>query len=325
MFPLRDDQPKYSKPVITVMLIVLNAVVFLHEMQLEDYSRNFFISRYGVTPLSLAASEGNAEILKVLLKAGALRALSEQATGTSSGFNVGLIDLDGFKQVNDIYGHASGDLVLQEVGLRLLALAEPGIFFARLGGDEFGVLAQHKLADETLVELGERICEALGQPYVAQYFPPVGPSADGGITLWYVSSREVQTTLAGPLAPGATDALIQDVAFSPASTGIVFDAHGCHDVLRIDAASPAWLEVPPALEDGATYPLLMILHGYGATGFLQESVFQLRNIADDENIFVIAPEGTIDSGGSQFWNADPACCDFEAIRFALPKAIPEFV
>jgi membrane associated rhomboid family serine protease len=32
------------------MLIVLNAVVFLHEMQLDDYSRNFFISRYGVTP-----------------------------------------------------------------------------------------------------------------------------------------------------------------------------------------------------------------------------------------------------------------------------------
>ncbi|MFP3480538.1 diguanylate cyclase, partial [Burkholderia sp. SIMBA_057] len=63
-----------------------------------------------------------------------LRALSEQALGSGGGFNVGLIDLDGFKQVNDIYGHASGDLVLQEVGLRLLALAEPGIFFARLGG-----------------------------------------------------------------------------------------------------------------------------------------------------------------------------------------------
>jgi prepilin-type N-terminal cleavage/methylation domain-containing protein len=78
---------------------------------------------------------------------------------------------------------------------------------------------------------------------LAQYFPPVGPSADGGITIWYVSSRWAQTTLAGPLAPGATDALIQNAAFSPASTGIVFDTHGCHDVLRIDAATPAWLQV----------------------------------------------------------------------------------
>lgn len=94
-----------------------------------------------------------------------LRAMSEQSLATGGGFNVGLIDLDGFKQVNDIYGHASGDLVLQEVGLRLLAQAEPGLFFARLGGDEFGVLAQHKLSDEALVELGQRICDALSAPY----------------------------------------------------------------------------------------------------------------------------------------------------------------
>ncbi|MFL9883582.1 EAL domain-containing protein [Paraburkholderia agricolaris] len=125
-----------------------------------------------------------------------LRALSEQALGIGSGFNVGLIDLDGFKQVNDIYGHASGDLVLQEVGVRLLALAEPGIFFARLGGDEFGVLAQHKLANETLVELGERICEALSQPYrvagnVAELTGTIGWAAfpEAGTTVQQVFER----------------------------------------------------------------------------------------------------------------------------------------
>jgi diguanylate cyclase (GGDEF)-like protein len=114
-----------------------------------------------------------------------LRALSEQALGTGAGFNVGLIDLDGFKQVNDIYGHASGDLVLQEVGVRLLALAEPGIFFARLGGDEFGVLAQHKLANETLVELGERVCE------VAELTGTIGWAAfpEAGTTVQQVFER----------------------------------------------------------------------------------------------------------------------------------------
>jgi diguanylate cyclase (GGDEF)-like protein len=120
-----------------------------------------------------------------------LRALSEQALGTGSGFNVGLIDLDGFKQVNDIYGHACGDLVLQEVGSRLLALAEPGIFFARLGGDEFGVLAQHKLANETLVELGERICEALGQPYRV-----AGNVAELSGTIGWAAFPEAGTTVA---------------------------------------------------------------------------------------------------------------------------------
>jgi diguanylate cyclase (GGDEF)-like protein len=125
-----------------------------------------------------------------------LRALSEQALATGGGFNVGLIDLDGFKQVNDIYGHASGDLVLQEVGLRLLALAEPGIFFARLGGDEFGVLAQHTQSNETLFELGQRICDSLSQPYqvagnIAELSGTIGWAAfpDAGTTVTQVFER----------------------------------------------------------------------------------------------------------------------------------------
>ncbi|ABE35000.1 diguanylate cyclase domain protein [Paraburkholderia xenovorans LB400] len=120
-----------------------------------------------------------------------LRALSEQALSSGNGFNVGLIDLDGFKQVNDIYGHASGDLVLQEVGSRLLSLAEPGIFFARLGGDEFGVLAQHQLANETLVELGERICGVLSQPYRV-----AGNIAELSGTIGWAAFPEAGTTMA---------------------------------------------------------------------------------------------------------------------------------
>ncbi|MCU1263671.1 MAG: Rhomboid family protein [Bryobacterales bacterium] len=56
MFPLRDDQPTYSKPVVCVLLIVLNAMVFLHEMQLDEYSRNYFIMRYGLVPDHLRLS-----------------------------------------------------------------------------------------------------------------------------------------------------------------------------------------------------------------------------------------------------------------------------
>lgn len=48
MFPIRDDQPTYSKPVVVITLIILNAMVFLHEMQLDDYSRNYFIMHYGL-------------------------------------------------------------------------------------------------------------------------------------------------------------------------------------------------------------------------------------------------------------------------------------
>jgi diguanylate cyclase (GGDEF)-like protein len=125
-----------------------------------------------------------------------LRAMSDQALSTGDGFNVGLIDLDGFKQVNDIYGHASGDLVLQEVGLRLQALAEPGLLFARLGGDEFGILVQFKLSNESLVELGQRICEALSRPYrvagnVAELSGTIGWAAfpEAGVTVTQVFER----------------------------------------------------------------------------------------------------------------------------------------
>ncbi len=70
-----------------------------------------------------------------------------------------LMDLDGFKQVNDKYGHAAGDSVLQEVARRLLALGQPGDTIARIGGDEFIVTAAADLTSRI-----EEFCEAVSQP-----------------------------------------------------------------------------------------------------------------------------------------------------------------
>ena len=50
MFPLRDTQPSYSKPVVTYALIAVNMLVFLYEFSLDDYSRNQFIALWGLTP-----------------------------------------------------------------------------------------------------------------------------------------------------------------------------------------------------------------------------------------------------------------------------------
>jgi membrane associated rhomboid family serine protease len=50
MFPLRDTQPSYSRPVVTVVLIAINLLVFLREFSLDDYSLNAFIAMYGFTP-----------------------------------------------------------------------------------------------------------------------------------------------------------------------------------------------------------------------------------------------------------------------------------
>lgn len=79
---------------------------------------------------------------------------------------LGLIDLDGFKPVNDTFGHGIGDKLLVEVGERLLAFAGRGIFPARLGGDEFGLIILGQGCPERLKALGEEICAVLQEPYV---------------------------------------------------------------------------------------------------------------------------------------------------------------
>ncbi|HEX4278417.1 MAG TPA: rhomboid family intramembrane serine protease [Bryobacteraceae bacterium] len=50
MFPLRDDRPNYTAPIVTTLLIVACALVFFFELSLDDYSRDYFINRYGLVP-----------------------------------------------------------------------------------------------------------------------------------------------------------------------------------------------------------------------------------------------------------------------------------
>ncbi|MEM5471262.1 EAL domain-containing protein [Hoeflea sp. AS60] len=79
---------------------------------------------------------------------------------------VGVIDLDGFKPVNDLYGHAVGDSLLFEVGKRLSALVDSNTYISRLGGDEFALTVTDCPDDPTLLLLGEQICTALRTPFV---------------------------------------------------------------------------------------------------------------------------------------------------------------
>src|SRR5260221_7819460 len=67
-----------------------------------------------------------------------LHELLHRAERHKKRFVVGLVDLDGFKSVNDLYGHVTGDKVLIESGRRMQRLCGDAVFLARLGGDEFG-------------------------------------------------------------------------------------------------------------------------------------------------------------------------------------------
>ncbi|OMI06279.1 diguanylate cyclase [Bradyrhizobium brasilense] len=105
----------------------------------------------------------------------ALTQMIEACDGTDEEFAVLCVDLDGLKEINDVYGHAMGDKVLVEVAQRLQAVARGGVV-ARLSGDEFGLIIDGK-QPVAGIALAEQAAEALGQDFLID-----GKSVRTGLT-----------------------------------------------------------------------------------------------------------------------------------------------
>lgn len=95
-----------------------------------------------------------------------LKQLVAQAERDRARLAVLLIDLDGFKLVNDSFGHGAGDALLVEIGNRLKSHTRTGDTVARLGGDEFTVILNHIGHGEDAGRVGEKILEAINAPVV---------------------------------------------------------------------------------------------------------------------------------------------------------------
>jgi diguanylate cyclase (GGDEF)-like protein/PAS domain S-box-containing protein len=93
-----------------------------------------------------------------------LDAMLASAKENNGRFAVGLIDVDRFKETNDILGHAAGDELLKEVGIRLQTALAPFGQVARLGGDEFAVLISTSGGANSLSGAIEAMFNALGPP-----------------------------------------------------------------------------------------------------------------------------------------------------------------
>jgi len=145
-----------------------------------------------------------------------------------------LLDLDGFKEINDALGHHAGDTVLRFVAVRMQEAVGSDVMVARLGGDEFAILVQ--TADEIeLVETAHRVLEELAEPIAVDGIE-IAPSGSIGITV--VSDND---TSSGEVLRRADVAMYQ--AKSSRSGAALYDA-------RLDEFSRSRLELAEDLRKG---------------------------------------------------------------------------
>ena len=94
-----------------------------------------------------------------------LQGAIQRANRRSTRCALACIDIDGFKGVNDSHGHAAGDALLKEIAVRLPMHLRSNDTVARLGGDEFALVMEEIDLPQVALQLCEKLCTALGQPY----------------------------------------------------------------------------------------------------------------------------------------------------------------
>ncbi len=119
----------------------------------------------------LARQDGLTGLPDRLVFATHLQTAIRHARSEGACSSVLLVDLDGFKKVNDLHGHATGDVVLCEIARRLEKMLRKNDLLARLGGDEFAVIAQgkpeRKAHHAAAVQLATRMLATIKLPIAA--------------------------------------------------------------------------------------------------------------------------------------------------------------
>ncbi|MEA3002238.1 MAG: hypothetical protein QOH81_1026 [Sphingomonadales bacterium] len=111
----------------------------------------------------------NMDVLSGLPNRGRVRQLLGEALSTAQSSNVPcaimFLDLDGFKPVNDTFGHPKGDAVLKSVSQRLVREVGESGHVGRMGGDEFAIVMRDGQSRKKVQHLAERIIAAVAEPY----------------------------------------------------------------------------------------------------------------------------------------------------------------
>ena len=117
-----------------------------------------------------------------------LRESMQRSARRESSFGLVLVDIDGFKAVNDTYGHPAGDALLQAISARLNNHVRSNDTVARLGGDEFALIFEDVHGTAPLLQRCQNICDMLAQPYPLQASRgefTAHVSASVGVAIWH--------------------------------------------------------------------------------------------------------------------------------------------
>jgi diguanylate cyclase (GGDEF)-like protein len=139
-----------------------------------------------------------------------LERLSHLAENSPDNGALMLIDMDGFKQVNDALGHHAGDALLVEVGNRLRRVLPAPVTIARLGGDEFAALLPETTPD-VATKLAEGLCRELNEPFADIPHPVTASVGVAAVSEVDESLRQADLAMYAAKATGRDRAL----AYSP--------------------------------------------------------------------------------------------------------------
>ncbi len=151
----------------------ISALVQIQDARLKQH----VVQRFQVLQDQITELRAREELLKVqayhdgltglanrLLLVDRFNVAVERAKRSGKSFALLMIDLNGFKSINDIYGHAAGDVVLITTARRLLGAVRASDTVARFGGDEFVLIIEAIDQPQEVVNIGGKLFDSLADP-----------------------------------------------------------------------------------------------------------------------------------------------------------------
>ena len=160
-------------------------------MTLLGVSGRLFLALHDARRASDALTRAHTDDLTGLRNRRCLRERIDASIARGTGFVVAVLDLDGFKDINDTLGHVAGDAVINRLAQRIRQEVPAFATVARLGGDEFGILAPRGDV-ELMTETARAVLQVLAEPVPVAGIE-VTLTASVGIVTW-AEGEDVDST-----------------------------------------------------------------------------------------------------------------------------------